>query len=111
MGVIDYNKIERRWAEYMASPNKNLRSLSPEDDAITQANTDGCQCRLTNGDFVYNFVEDCFVVGGLAGMLPPGADWRTIVDEVFLGGASLAALISSATDNEWSVVCGSNCCR
>ncbi len=101
MGFIDYNLIERRWAEYTAAQNKNLRSLSPDDDRITQANTDGCQCRLTNGDFVYNFVEDCFVAGGLAGMLPPGAGWRTIVDEVFLGGKSLATLISQATDNQW----------
>jgi hypothetical protein len=104
MGIIDYNKIERRWVEYVAANSKNLRSLSSDDDAITQANTDGCQCRLTNGDFVYNFVEDCFVAGGLAGMLPPGADWKAIVDEVFLGGKSLATLIGQATDNEWSQV-------
>ena len=104
--IIDYVKVEQRWAEYMASANKNLGSLS-EDKHITQANTEGCQCRLTNGDFIYNFVEDVFVAGGLSGMLPPGSSWRTIVDVVFLGGAPLAALIHSASDAHWANVIGS----
>ena len=104
MSIIDYDIVERRWAAYMATNKKNLRSLIA-DDNITQANTDGCQCQLINGDQVYNFVERRFVDGGLAGMLPPGASWREIVDEVFVGGESLAAIIHRASDNEWSLVC------
>lgn len=102
--MIDYVKVEQRWAQYMAAGNKtNLLSLV-ENDHITQANTEGCQCRLLEGDHVWNFVEDVFVAGGLAGMLPPGSSWLTIVNEVYVGDQSLAALIHRASDERWANV-------
>ena len=103
--MIDYVKVEQRWAQYVASNKKDFLSLV-NDNHITQANTEGCQCRLVEGGFVYNFVENVFVAGGLAGMLPPGSSWRTIVDEVYLGGETLAALIHRTSDEQWAIVIG-----
>jgi hypothetical protein len=105
---MDYNKILSRYANYKASTFRDLLSLSRAYtnkgfDRITQANTEGCQCSLRPGDQVLNFVEN-IEVGGLAAMLPPGATDREIVDEIFLGGTSIATLINWASDEQWSRV-------
>ena len=103
--TIDYVKVLNRFAAYKASDFKDMHSLSrayinKDADRVTQANTPGCQCVLRHGDRVLNFVEN-IVIGDLAGMLPPGATDREIVDEVFLGGTSLATLIHWASDDQW----------
>ena len=105
---IDYDKVLGRFAAYKASDFKDLLSLSRQytnkgADRITQARTPGCQCTLAFRDVVVNFVEKK-VVGDLAAMLPAGATDREIVDEIFLGGTSLATLIHRASDEQWSRV-------
>lgn len=103
--MIDYGKVEQRWIQYVAAGNKKLLSIVANDHII-QANTEGCQCRLTNGDQVWNFVENVYVAGGLAGMQPPGTNWRTIVDEIYVGDEPLAVLIHRASDAQWANVIG-----
>lgn len=105
---MDYNKILSRYAAYKASTFRDMLSLSRAYtnkgfERISQANTDGCQCVLRSGDQVLNFVENV-VVGDLAAMLPPGATDREIVDEIFLGGTSIATLLNWASDDQWSRV-------
>jgi hypothetical protein len=105
---IDYDRVLLRYAEYKASPYKNLRSLSQGTknrlfDRVSQANTEGSQCALCDGDIVINYVENK-VVGGLAQMLPVGATDREVLDEVYLGNVSLATLIHCASDAQWARV-------
>jgi hypothetical protein len=105
---MDYDKILSRYAAYKASTFKDLLSLSRAYtnkgyERITQANTEGCQCVLRPGDQVLNFVENV-EVGDLAAMLPPGATDRDLVDEIFLGGNSIATLLNWASDEQWSRV-------
>lgn len=102
---IDYNKVLQRFAAYKASDFKDLLGLSNQftnkgPARVTQANTNGCQCVLGRHDIIMNFVENK-VVGDLTAMLPAGASDREIVDEVFLGGTSLASLIHWASDDQW----------
>lgn len=107
---MDYDKILSRYATYKQSTFRDLRSLSKtfgqggaaarQHDRVSQANTEGSQCVLEDGDTVYNFVEKKSV-GGLADMLPAGASDREVVDEVMLGGVTLAELINWASDAQW----------
>ncbi len=105
---MDYDKILNRYNAYKASTFRDLLSLSRAYtnkgfERITQANTEGCQCVLRPGDQVLNFVENV-VVGDLSAMLPAGATDREIVDQIFLGGTSIATLINWASDEQWSRV-------
>jgi hypothetical protein len=105
---MDYDKILSRYAAYKTSTFRDMLSLSRAYtnkgfERITQANTDGCQCYLRPGDQVLNFVENV-VVGDLSAMLPPGATDRDVVDEIFLGGNSIATLLNWASDEQWSRV-------
>lgn len=109
---IDYALL--RYAEYKTSPYKNLLSLSKTYnrvmdvknrlfDRVSQANTEGSQCALCDGDVVLNYVENK-VVGGLAQMLPPGATDLEVLIEVSLGNVPLVYLIQWASDAQWARV-------
>lgn len=112
MNIIDYDQVLERYAAYKESDFKDIRALSKSYcqsegingfDQVTQANTAGCQCVLHNNDIVLNVVE-YKRIGGLAQMLPPDATDREVVDEVKLGGISLAELIHWASDAQWARV-------
>lgn len=119
MSDIDYIKVLLRWNQYKAAQRPNLRELPctlaerlgwPVTDftAVTQANTSQCQCRLLDGDVLYNFVAKANIPNGLVGLFPGGYSDREIVDEAFLGGISVATLLQVATDAEWAAVCGAS---
>lgn len=121
---IDYDRVLSRYAEYKASNYKNIRSLSREYnnslqvknrlfDRVSQANTEGSQCALCEGDVIINYVENK-AVGGLAQMLPPDATDREVIDQIYLGGISIAELIHWASNAQWARVldgCGSKRAR
>ena len=104
--------VLERYAAYKASNFKDIRGLAKSYcqaagidnfDQVTQANTTGCQCVLRTNDGVVNFVENV-LVGELANMLPPGATDREVVDEIKVGGISLAELIHWASNAQWARV-------
>jgi hypothetical protein len=106
---MNYDLVLQRYAAYKASNFKDIRGLAKSFcqaadidnfDQVTQANTNGCQCVLRNNDVVVNVVENV-LVGELANMLPPGATDREVVDEVEVGGISLAELINWASNDQW----------
>ena len=112
MKIIDYDPVLQRYTAYKASTFRDIRSLAKtycqaasisQFNRVSQANTEGSQCTLGDDDIVLNFVENR-VVGDLAQMLPPGATDREVLDEVKLGGVSLAELIHWASDAQWARV-------
>lgn len=118
MNIINYDQVLERYVAYKASNYKDIRSLAKsycqaicinQFNRVSQANTENSQCTLGLNDIVLNFVENK-VVGCLANMLPPDATDREVVDEVKLGGVSLAELIHWASDEQWARVID-NCGR
>ncbi len=110
---INYNKVLQRFAQYLETEKTDLMSLvreisytirKPVSDRVSQANTEGSQCRLDNGDKVYNFVTGVYIERGLAGLHPHGAHLDEIVDEIFIGDIPLAVLLELATDAQWDRV-------
>ena len=113
--TIDYVKVLSRWNQYKTATWPNLRELPykiaerlgwPAADftVVTQANTGECQCRLLEGDILYNFVARVTIPNGFIGLFPGGYSDREIIDEAFLGGISVATLLQVATDTEWETV-------
>ena len=111
--MIDYVTVLSRWNQYKAAARPNLRELPqkvsqrlgwPVADfgAVTQANTDQCQCRLLEGDVLYNFVAKVIIPNGLIGLFPGNYSDKEIVDEAFLGGISVATRLQLATESEWA---------
>ena len=102
---MDYNKILTRFRAIRSAPHKLLALV--DDVTITQANTSSSQCILRPDGNVFNHVEGVVIKAGFAGLLPPGATDREIVDEVSVGGQTLAQILDAATTEQWNNVMNS----
>ncbi len=102
---MDYDTILTRFNVIRNAPHKLLALVA--DVTITQANTSSSQCFLRPDGNVFNHVEGVVIVGGFAGLLPAGATDREIVDEVSVGGQTLAQILDAVTINQWNNVINS----
>lgn len=116
---IDYLKVFYRWQVYCIAETKRLRDLPRKickrlrmllvaDDmvAVTQANTNECQCQLEDNDVLYNFVAKQTIRDGLRGLFPGSYTNKEILDETFISGIQLSLLLHLATDQEWAETIG-----